>query len=498
MFGSRTPPITGAPRTGWKARVTGEPSRRQLLWHTGGGLGGVALAHLLGQSGLLAADASSATAPREDLHGGLHHPAKAKRVIQLFMNGGVSQCDTFDYKPQLEKRNGEKFDPGTRVEAATSEPGAIMKSPFAFKQHGACGRWVSSVFPHLARHVDDLALLMSMASKTNVHGPGSYMMNTGFVRPGFPCMGAWISYGLGRLSDNLPAFVVMPDPRGLPYNNTGNFSSAFLPAAHAGTVIRPTSPTPIADLFPPKDAKYITKESESDGLELLAEMNREHARAHPGDSRLEARIASYELAAKMQLSAPEVLDLSGESEATRKLYGLDDAVTEEFGRRCLIGRRMLERGVRFVQIWSGAGGNQNNWDNHGNIEKELPPMAAATDRPIAGLLADLRQRGMMEDTLVVWSTEFGRMPFSQGGTGRDHNGGTFTSWLAGAGVKGGTAFGQSDEWSWKAETPTYCYDLHATILHLLGIDHKRLTFRHDGIDRRLTDVHGEVIGDVLA
>src|SRR3954447_25526214 len=380
------------------SNVYSAPSRRQLLWNLGGGLGGIALAQLLGRSGLLA-DALP-TSPL-GFGGGLYHPAKARRVVQLFMNGGASQCDTFDYKPDLIRLHGQKFDPGSHVEAATSTPGAVMRSPFEFRQHGQCGRWVSSVFPHVAKCVDDIAFLMSMASKTNVHGPGSYMMNTGFVLPGFPCMGAWIGYGLGALNDTLPAFVVMPDPKGLPYNNMGNFSSAFLPAAHAGTIIRPTAPTPIADLFPPKEAKFITPESEADGLKLLAAMNREHARAWPGDSRLEARIASYELAARMQLSAPEVLDLSGESDATRKLYGLDDNVTEEFGRRCLIGRRMLERGVRFVQIWSGAGGNQNNWDNHGNIEKELPPMAAATDRPIAGLLTDLRPRGFMVHTLDV-------------------------------------------------------------------------------------------------
>ncbi len=342
-----------------------------------------------------------------------------------------------------------------------------------------------------------MSFIMSLASKTNVHGPGSYMMNTGFVLPGFPCMGSWISYGLGSLGNNLPTFVVMPDPRGLPYNNLGNFSSGFLPVAHAGTVIKPTAPEPIADLFPPKDAKYVTKQGDADGLALLDQINRDHAQQHPGDSRLDARISSYELAAKMQLSAPEVLDLGGESAETRALYALDDKVSEEFGRRCLVGRRMLERGVRFVQIWSGASGNKNNWDNHGDIPSELPPMAAATDKPIAGLLADLKQRGMLDDTLVVWSTEFGRMPFSQGSTGRDHNGGTSVSWLAGGGIRAGTSFGESDEWSWKARTPTYCYDLHATILHLLGIDHKRLTFRHNGIDRRLTDVHGELIEPII-
>ena len=461
----------------------------------GGGLGGIALAHLLGESGLLADTTPQGVVWK---NGGLHHPARAKRVIQLFMNGGASPMDTFDYKPQLEKLHGQKFDPGSHVEAATSTPGAVMKSPFEFKQYGQSGRWVSSMFPHLARHVDDLTFIFSMASKTNVHGPGSYMMNTGFVLPGFPCMGAWFSYGLGSISKDLPCFVVMPDPKGLPYNNMGNFSSGFLPVAHAGTVIRPTAPTPIADLFASPDAKYVTPQSERAGLSLLDQLNHEYAGQNPGDSRPDARIASYELAARMQLSTPEVLDLTGESQVTKSLYGMDDNVTAEFGQRCLVARRMLERGVRFVQVWSGAGGPTGNWDNHASIEKELPPMAVSTDKPIAGLLADLKSRGMLEDTLVIWSTEFGRMPFSQGSTGRDHNGGSFVTWLAGGGTKPGTAFGESDEWGWRARNPTYCYDLHATILHLMGIDHKRLTFRHNGIDRRLTDVHGEVIREIVA
>jgi hypothetical protein len=476
----------------------GATNRREFLWRFGGGLGGIAMVHLLGQHGLLADTASPR--PRADLNGGLHHRAKVKRIIQLFMNGGVSQMDTFDYKPELARLHGQKFEvPGQRIEAATSVPGNVMKSPFEFKQHGQCGRWVSNAFPHLAGCVDDLAFLMAMASKTNVHGPASYMMNTGFLLPGFPCLGAWISYALGSLNDNLPTFVVLPDSKGYPYNQKGNFSSGFLPVTHQGTIIKPSAPNPISDLFPHESAKYITRDGERDGLALLQKLNKRHLQQWPGDSRLDARIASYELAAKLQLSAPEVLDLSGESEATRKLYGLDEKVTEDFGRSCLLARRMIERGVRFVQVWSGQGGPTGNWDNHANIEKELPPMTNATDQPIAGLLKDLKSRGLLEDTLVVWSTEFGRMPFSQGGTGRDHNGGTFVSWLAGAGVKSGVAYGESDEWSWKATTGrAYCYDLHATILHLLGIDHEKLTFRHNGANRRLTDVHGEVIQNVLA
>jgi hypothetical protein len=269
--------------------------------------------------------------------------------------------------------------------------------------------------------------------------------------------------------------------------------------AHAGTVINASAPDPIPDLFPSSPPKFLSKEADRDGLDVLARMNRRHAVAHEGDSRLESRIASYELAARMQLAAPEALDLSRESAPTRALYGLDDPVTADFGRRCLLARRLLERGVRFVQVWSGAGGPTKNWDNHGDIPKELPAIANATDRPMAALLKDLKARGMFEDTLVVWSTEFGRMPFTQGATGRDHNGGTFVTWLAGAGIKGGAAHGESDPWSWQAAVGrTFCYDLHATILHLMGIDHERLTFRHNGIDRRLTDVHGQVVKEILA
>jgi hypothetical protein len=491
--------------TGPSAMPIVKDHRRDFLWRLGGGLGGLAMAHLLGAEGLLGGTGESQASPASGAShrsNGLHHPAKAKRVIQIFLNGGMSQMDTFDYKPRLAELHGKPFDPGTgaKVESVTGSHSGfpLMKSPFEFKRHGACGRWVSSVFPHLAGCVDDLAVLISMVSKTNVHGPGSYMMNTGFVLPGFPCMGAWISYGLGSLNDNLPAFVVMPDPRGLPYNNTGNFSSAFLPVAHAGTIIKPTHPTSISDLFPPRSAKYITKESEAEGLALLSEVNREHAEQNEGDSRLDARIASYELAAKMQLSAPEVLDISGETEATRRLYGLDNAVCQEFGQRCLVARRMLEKGVRFVQVWSGAGGPSNNWDNHANIHTELPAIAGQVDQPTAGLLKDLKQRGMLEDTLVLFSTEFGRQPFTQGTTGRDHNGGTFVSWMAGGGVKGGVAYGESDEWGWRAVTPITCYDFHATALHLLGIDHEQLTFRYNGANRRLTDVHGHVIQQVLA
>ncbi len=470
--------------------------RREFLWRFGGGLGGIAMAQLLGEQGLLAATPQ----PRLDFNGGLHHRAKAKRVVQLFMSGAASQCDTFDYKPHLIERSGQKFDPGGKVELFQSDPGEVMKSPWDWMQHGQCGKWISDLVPHIASCADDLAFIHSMVSKSNVHGPATFMQNTGFVLPGFPSMGAWISYGLGSLTDNLPTFVVLPDVRGLAPNGAGNWSAGFLPATHQGTMIGVGKRNPIYDLFPPRSAPFITPESESEPHRLLQELNRAHLAARPGDSRLDARIASYELAAKLQLSAPEVLDISSESEATRKLYGLDEKPTEDFGQRCLITRRLLERGVRFVQVWSGAdnGIPRRNWDSHEDLPKDHLDMAYSMDKPVAGLIKDLKARGMLEDTIVMWTTEFGRMPCSQGSKGRDHNPFTFTSWVAGGGFKGGTSYGESDEWSYKAvKDPTYCYDLHATILHLLGIDHEKLIFRHNGIDRRLTDVHGEVIQELM-
>jgi hypothetical protein len=471
--------------------------RREFLWRFGGGLGGIALAQLLGEQNLLAEPA----APRPEWNGGLHHRARAKRVVQLFMSGAASQCDTFDYKPALIERHGQKFDPGGKVELFQSDPGPVMKSPWAWKQYGQCGKWISDLVPHLASCVDDVAFVHSMISKSNVHGPATYMQNTGFVLPGFPNMGAWISYGLGSMNRNLPTFVVLPDVRGFAPNGPSNWGAGFLPAAHQGTMIRVGKPNPIFDLFPPDSAKFITKESERDGAKLLAEMNREHLATRAGDSRLDARIASFEMAASLQLTAPETLDLSRESDATKKLYGIDEKITEDFGTRCLVARRLLERGVRFVQVWSGAdnGFPRRNWDSHEDLAKDHLEMGTSMDKPAAALIKDLKARGLLEDTIVLWTTEFGRMPCGQGAKGRDHNPFAFTNWLAGGGIKGGVSFGESDEWSYKtASTPTYCYDVHATVLDLLGIDHEKLTFRHNGIDRRLTDVHGEVIKDIIS
>ena len=438
--------------------------------------------------------------PRPELNGGLHHLARAKRVVHLFMSGAASQCDTFDYKPALIKKNGQKFDPGGKVELFQSEPGAVMASPWKWRQYGQCGQWVSDLVPHLAACVDDMAFLPAMVAKSNVHGPATFMQNTGFVLPGFPSMGAWISYGLGSLSQNLPTFVVLPDSRGFAPNGPANWSAGFLPAAHQGTMVRPGAKSP--DLRP---VSARGSEPDPGGPERRAralESIQSSPRSRAG-RRLAARGAHRQLRAGRPVATERARGARPVARiaATKSLYGLDEPITEDFGRNCLIARRLLERGVRFVQVWSGAdnGFPRRNWDSHEDIARDHGSMAASMDKPAAALIQDLKSRGLLDDTIVIWTTEFGRMPCSQGSKGRDHNPFTFTSWLAGGGIKGGVTHGASDEWSYKAvENITYCYDLHATVLHLLGIDHTRLTFRHNGIDRRLTDVHGHVIKDILA
>ena len=489
---------------------TSPPSRREFLWQMGGGLGGIALASMLGSEGLLAGESAS---PRPRA---MHFRPKARRVVQLYMSGAASQCDLWDYKPMLAKRHGEKFDPGEAVELFQSTPDKVMNSPFPWRQHGQCGKWLSEPVAPLGECVDDIAFIHSMVSKSNVHGPATFMQATGFVLPGFPSMGTWISYGLGSMNNDLPTFVVLPDPRGFAPNGHMNWSTGFLPAEHQATLVQPSSETPIADLFPPAGS-YIDRPSDSDGLAVLGELNRHHAARRQGDSRLDARIRSYELAARMQLSAPEVLDIRSEPEYILKMYGLDKENTitpakvaidtaqeiEYFGRNCLVARRLLERGVRFVQVWSGAdnGHPRRNWDSHEDLKRDHGPLGAGLGIGASALIKDLKQRGMLDDTVVLWTTEFGRMPCNQGAVGRDHNPFVFTNWLAGGGVKGGVSYGESDEWSYKPldrDKPTYCYDVHATVLQLLGIDHTQLTFRHNGIERRLTDVHGEVIREILA
>jgi len=489
-------------------------NRRAFLNQVGGGFAGLALTGILQNEGLLAAEPETTIAPGNGATVKvLHHPAKAKRVVQLFMGGAASHIDLFDFKPDLIKHHGKPADFGEKVEAFQNGLGPWMKSPFSFSQYGECGKHLSEVVKPLGNVVDELAFVHNVVGKTGVHSQATYLQATGFDTPGFPGMGCWVSYALGSIRENLPTFVVLPDRRGFASNGPKNWASAFLPAQHQGTMIRVGSKNPIADLHAKSD--FVTQKSEAAAQQLLAELNREHQKGRVDDSRLEARIRSYELAAKMQLSAPEALDISKEPQHILKMYGLDHGKssfekeinpleeTDYFGRKCLIARRLLERGVRFVQIWSGNdnGFPRRNWDSHENIQRDHRPLAIGMATGAAALIADLKQRGMLEDTIVLWTTEFGRMPSTQGSLGRDHNPYVFTNWLCGGGVRGGVTHGPSDRWGYKPadrENPTQVYDIHATILHLLGIDHRRLSVRHDGIDRRLTDVHGHVIHEVLA
>lgn len=444
---------------------------------------------------------------------GLHHAPRAKRVIQLFMAGAASHVDMWDHKPLLAQRDGQPWDPGEKVELFQSTPGACFGSPWAFKPYGQSGKPLSDIVAPLGDVVDDIAFVHNVVGKTGVHSQATLLQATGFQLPGFPSAGSWISYALGSESDNLPSFVVLPDHRGLASNGAKNWANAFLPAQHQGTVIRPGSAEPIADLHAPKSS-FITPARDRAGLEVLARLNQAHAAAHAGDDRLQARVRAYELAAAMQLSATDALDVAREPQHIRDLYGLaaegagvDDttlnarAETEFFGRKCLVARRLLERGVRFVQIWSGNdnGFPRRNWDSHEDIHRDHEPLSLGMARGTAALIKDLKQRGMLEDTLILWTTEFGRMPCSQGSKGRDHNPFVFTNWLCGGGIRGGT-YGESDVWGFRPQDParaTSVYDIHATILHQLGIDHTRLTVRHNSIDRRLTDVHGHVLKAML-
>ena len=486
-------------------------SRREFLWRTGGGLGGIALAAMLGEN---PARAGSLTMDGV-LTGRLHYPRKAKRVVQLFMAGAASHLDTFDYKPLLKQRHGEKWDVGEKVELFQSEPGSVFASPWDWKPYGQSGKPLNDIVAPLGGCVDDIAFVHNVVGKTGVHSQATYLQATGFQLPGFPGMGSWVSYALGSLNENLPTFVVLPDHRGFASNGPKNWEGAFLSSRHSGTMIYPGRPTPIDDLFPATQGDFISPASESAAQNLMARLNRQHAASRSGDERLDARIRSYELAAKMQLAAPEVFDLSREPEYILKMYGLDHGrqtfdkeinpleETDYFGRKCLIARRLLERDVRFVQIWSGNdnGFPRRNWDSHEDIERDHGPLALGMARGTAALIQDLKQRGMLDDTIILWTTEFGRMPCAQGGKGRDHNPFVFTNWLCGGGIKGGVTYGPSDEWGFKpADRSQYTevYDIHATVLRLLGIDHEQLTFRHNGIDRRLTDVHGHVIEDIIA
>jgi hypothetical protein len=428
-----------------------------------------------------------------------HFPAQAKSVIWLFLNGGPSQVDTFDYKPELAKRDGrelEGFDKNTGF--FTEQVGPVMKSPFQFRQHGESGAWISEIFPNLSRHVDDMAFIYSCWTDSNNHSPALFRINTGFSRMGFPCVGSWVTYGLGSQSKSLPSFVTMYDTlgRGLPKGNASNWGAGFLPSIYQGTALKPQG-APIDNL---KRSTDLAPKQQRAQLDLLKRLNQRHYEQNNDESELAARIESFELAYRMQMAAPEALDLERESEATQKLYGLDQKKCTHFAKQCLIARRMVERGVRFVQIYSGGMENERSWDGHKDIVKNHAGFANETDVPIAGLLTDLKSRGLLESTLIVCCGEFGRLPIVQkGGTGRDHNPHAFTTWLAGGGVKAGTLHGSTDEIGFKAvEKRVSVHDLHATILHLIGLDHERLTYRYSGRDFRLTDVHGNVVHEVIA
>lgn len=476
-------------------------ARREFLARAGGGIGGLALGYLLGLDGRLAAAAPLATPalklPPDPLRGKpSHYSGKAKRVISLFLFGGLSHVDSFDPKAELERQDGVSVAgrPGFDT-MGRSAPGKLMKSLWAFRNYGKCGMPVSDLFPHIGACADDLALIRSMKSESNNHVPALYHMLTGSTFSGRPGLGSWVTYGLGTDNQNLPAFVVMTDPRALVGGGAANWSSGFLPANFQGVQFR-SSGLPVLNLKPPKD---VSPEKQREQIDLINNLNAEFLRERPGEQELAARIRTYELAYRMQAEATEAVDLAKETETTKALYGMDRPETEIFGRQCLLARRLVERDVRFVQIFSGGGTFDQNWDAHNGMKLNHEPHAREIDRPIAGLLRDLKQRGLLEETLIVFHTEFGRMPFTEGSSGRDHNPHAFSVWLAGAGVKGGTIFGASDEIGYHvAEKPQSVYDLNATILHLLGLDHKRLTYHYNGRDMRLTDVSGEVMRDIVA
>lgn len=463
-------------------------SRRHLFNWGINGLGATALASMLQET------AAADTGP--------HFEARAKRAIHICLIGGMSHIDSFDYKPELEKMHGKSLTMDQKPDIFFGQVGLLRKHDWEFKPRGNSGLMISDMFPQIAELGDDLTVIRSMVSESANHTPALFMANSGFEFNGFPSMGSWISYGLGSESESLPAYVVLNDERGAPNTGASTWSSAFLPSGSQGVVFK-GGERPVRDLFP---ARELAAETDRDTRTFVNAINQKHSEQTGTDPILAARIRSYELAAKMQTSVPEVADLSGETEETQNLYGLNQKNTADMGRRCLLGRRLLERGVRFVQLFSGgpiAGSPRASWDAHESVRDNHTLEAGRIDQPVAALLGDLKQRGMLKDTLVIFTTEFGRTPFAQSaankvGPGRDHNRYGFSCWMAGAGLKPGTAVGTTDEVGWKAvERPTPWHDFHATILHLFGIDHERLTYYHNGIQRRLTNVHGEVVKEVL-
>ncbi|GAB4147375.1 MAG: DUF1501 domain-containing protein [Planctomycetaceae bacterium] len=473
-------------------------SRRDFLSWTTSGLATAGLASLLQND----RPAIAAPVRGEAADPPPHRAAKAKRAIHICLCGGLSQVDSFDPKPDLEKYHGKPLSSKERPDVFFGKVGLLRKSDWRFRKRGESGLPVSDLFPHLARMADELTVIRSMYAETSNHTPATFQQNTGFRLNGFPVLGSWLSYGLGAETDDLPSFVVIPDTRGLPAGGSINWSNGFLPARHQGVSFRSKGPA-IDDLFP---AMKIDRQAESDSRQLLSVLNQKHRAARGGaEDALAARIRSYELAAKMQVAVPEVSNLNAETRETRMLYGLDNPKTSDFGRGCLLARRLLEKGVRFVQLFSGGafGSPRINWDGHESILKNHGREAGRIDQPVAALLRDLRRRGMLDDTLVLFTSEFGRTPFTQSnagvlGLGRDHNQYGFSVWLAGAGLKGGMAYGATDEVGMKAvENRVHWHDFHATVLHLLGIDHERLTFYHNGIQRRLTNVHGKILREIL-
>ncbi len=473
-----------------------------MLKRCGMGLGMIALSSILQGEGLLASGGPLGKRALSPMAAKVPHFApKAKRIIWLFINGGPSHMDTWEYKPALEKYHGKELEGFDKFTGFFSqEVGAIMQSPFKFLPRGQSGKMVAEIFPHLGEHVDKMAFIHSLYSESNNHSPALFMMNSGLPRTGFPCMGSWVTYGLGSESRDLPGFVVMSDPheRGLPKGGRSNWSSGFLPTVYQGTLLRQKG-DPILNLRKPEK---LSSNQQRAQVDLINQLNRWDMEQQSDDAELAARIESFELAYRMQAAAPEAFDLNRESELTKKLYGMNDTRCAHFGRQCLLGRRLLERGTRFVQIYSGGNENQRAWDGHIDILGNHTQFAGETDKPIAGLLADLEQRGLLADTLVIWGGEFGRLPVAQVGTlkpGRDHNPHAMTVWMAGGGVKGGVSYGETDELGHKAEKdPVHINDFHATILHLLGMDHERLTYKYNGRRFRLTDVAGRVIHQLLA
>jgi hypothetical protein len=466
-------------------------SRREFLLQAGGGCGALALSWLLARDGLAVANPPSANPLAAKPP---HHEARAKAVIFLFMVGGPSHIDLFDPKPQLSRRHGQPLPEsfGRPVSQFTKGDTPLLASTRTFKKHGQSGLEVSDLLPQLAGCVDDIAFLRSCWCTSTIHAPAMYELHAGRTQMGYPSLGSWVTYGLGSVSDNLPAYCVLLQPEGTPEGGAPCWGAGFLPAVYQGTVLR-KGPNPILNLKPPAD---VRPDQQRATLDLLQRMNR--LDLDPEDTELSARIATYELAFRMQRHAPEAVDLARESAATKTAYGLDDKRTSDFGARCLLARRLVERGVRFVQVYSGGGPLITQWDAHDDLNSNHEKMCGHVDRPIAALLKDLKQRGLLDTTLVVWASEFGRTPMSQGGKGRDHNPYGFTMWLAGGGVKGGQAVGATDEFGLRAvENRISVHDFHATLLHLLGLDHERLTFLHSGRDERLTDVAGRVIKQVL-